>query len=338
VDSLTEEKFIERVEGLIDPEEVGDLGFIQKLKVLLPKALFKRALFRTARKYPYIGFVIEPYSLFLFFKLKDLDRARSLLPARYELAPSRIAADEEPGYYHGMGILNTRGSTFAGVRLESYLIARDRETGLVSWIFIDIFSNTLISLPRDGVVDRNSRRALFTTNSRGDVFVDIAEDATGRRLRLRGSLSRGVRKPLDRPLWLGGNTSIAYTPALAGGIEAPFAVIFDPAEVDTALEIPVADIDLRENGLMPGLAEAKPAKVLCFPFAQHYIADSPGRRTYVKDEAHMEELYRGFASRPGMKTFATAGIKKLLLAGALLSVAGNIGLALALIAALGGPK
>ena len=54
----------------------------------------------------------------------------------------------------------------------------------------------------------------------------------------------------------------------------PFAVIFDPAEVDTALDTPTKDIKISENTLFPGLADPEPCKVICFPFAQHYIADS----------------------------------------------------------------
>ena len=80
------EKFIKVVESLIDPTEVSNLLFFQKLKKLLPSFLLKRLLNRASRKTPYIGFVIEPYSLFLFFKLRDIELAKSLLPDRYELA------------------------------------------------------------------------------------------------------------------------------------------------------------------------------------------------------------------------------------------------------------
>ena len=44
----------------------------------------------TSKKNPYIGFVIEPYCLFLFFRLKDLERAKSMLPDRYELIASPL--------------------------------------------------------------------------------------------------------------------------------------------------------------------------------------------------------------------------------------------------------
>ncbi len=85
-----EEKFIKGVESLINPMEVSNLLFFQKLKGLLPPLIMKRLLFRASKNTPYIGFVIEPYSLFLFFKLRDIEYAKSMLPDRYELAKTKI--------------------------------------------------------------------------------------------------------------------------------------------------------------------------------------------------------------------------------------------------------
>jgi len=320
-----DEPFIRRVETLIDPAEVGDLGFIQRFKKLMPKALFKRLLVATSRKNPYIGFVIEPYCLFLFFRLTDVERAKAMLPDRYELIPSPLFAGEEPAYYQGLGVFGTRGSTFWGTRLESYLIARDRETGLVSWVFIDILSNTLIALPKEGVADRNARRAIHTTNSKGELLVDFRDGRNGeRRLELKASVTGGKRLPLDQPLWIGGNTSVAFARDLCGREDDPFAVIFDPAEVETALDIPVSDIDVRANTLFPGLAEAQPVRSICFPYAQHYIADSPGCRTYIRDENDMVEAYRRIAGMERLTTFSTKGIKVLLGVTAALSLLGNV--------------
>lgn len=318
-----DELFIKQVENLIDPAEVCDLAFIQRFKKLMPRQLFKKLLIRTSRKNPYIGFVIEPYCIFLFFRLKDIERAKSMLPERYELIPSPLFDGEEPGYYQGMGIFNTKGSTFWGTRLESYLIARDRQTGLVSWVFIDIISNTIIASPRDGVADRNSSKALHTTNSKGEIFIDVSEDRTGRAVRLKGKITGGVSRPLDQPLWIGGNTSVAHSEDLGGGNDDPFAVIFDPAEVAAALDIPVGDISLEENSLFPGLADPELCRVMCFPYTQHYIADSPGCRTYIKDEGEMVAAYNRIADIPKLTTFSTAGVKKLLFASVALSALAN---------------
>lgn len=310
-----EEKFIKGVESLIKPMEVSDLLFFQKLKGLLPAPLMKRMLLRASGKTPYIGFVIEPYSLFLFFKLKDVERAKSMLPDRYELAKTRLFADEEPDYYIGTGNLGTRASTFWGVRQEWYLIARDRETGLLSFIFIDILSNTLIALPTKGVADPNCKKAVFTTSSKGEVFIDIQGTRDGRRFELRGSLKNGRIRKLDPSLWVMGNTSIGHSKDLGDGDDNPFAVIFDPAEVDEGLDIPPEDIRIIQNDMFPGLAEKDISKVVCFPYAQHYIADSPGCYTYVEDINDLIGKYNTLAAKDQHKTFSSRTIVRQLLMG-----------------------
>ena len=312
---LDDEKFIRNVESLIDVEEVSFLYFLQKIKGILPRSLFKKLLIRASRKAPYMGFVIEPYCLFLFFKLKNIEKAKSLLPERYELKKTRIIADEEPEHYLGMGVFNTRASTFWGSRLESYLIAEDKETGHKSWIFIDILSNTIIALPTEGIVNPNSKNAIYTTSSKGDLLLDFKEDTTDRQIILTGNITNGKMRSLDQPLWVIGNTSIGHRKKFSDKNDDPFAVIFDPAEVEKALDIPIEDIHLKFNTLFPDLAEPELCKVLCFPFAQHYIADSPGRRTYIKDISDMIENYNKIADMEEIKTFSTRSIRIQLLTG-----------------------
>ncbi|MFO7795309.1 MAG: hypothetical protein R6W84_04100 [Promethearchaeia archaeon] len=311
---LDDEKFIRNVENLIDPKEVSYLYFYQNFKRLIPRSLFKKMLNKTSKKTPYMGFVIEPYSLFLFFKLKNIEKAKSLLPERYELKKTRIFADEEPEHYLGMGVFNTRASTFWGSRLESYLVAEDKETGLISWIFIDILSNTIIAIPSEGVADRNSKNAIYTTSSKGDILLDFKEDKTDRHITLKGNITNGKMRSLDQPLWILGNSSIGYSKQHSDNKnDDTLAVIFDLAEVEEALEIPIEDIHLKFNNLFPDLAEPELCKVLCFPFAQHYIADSPGRRTYIKNTNDMIENYNKIADMKEMKTFSTRNIKIMLL-------------------------
>ncbi|NHJ24921.1 MAG: hypothetical protein EAX89_10120 [Candidatus Lokiarchaeota archaeon] len=313
---LDDEKFIRNVENLIDPKEVSHLYFFQTFKRFLPRSLFKKLLIKTSKKTPYMGFVIEPYCLFLFFKLKNIEKAISLLPERFKLKKSRIFADEEPEHYLGMGVFNTRASTFWGSRLESYLVAEDKETGLISWIFIDILSNTIIALPSVGVADRNSKNAIYTTSSKGDLLLDFKEDKTDRQIILTGNITNGKMRKLDQPLWVMGNSSIGHSKKFSDNKnDDTLAVIFDPAEVEKALEIPIEDIHIKYNTLFPDLAEPELCKALCFPFAQHYIADSPGCRTYIKDINDMIENYNKIADMKEIKTFSTRNIKIMLLMG-----------------------
>ena len=282
--------------------------------------MMKRLLLNASKKTPYIGFVIEPYSLFLFFKLRDLEYAKSLLPDRYELAKTKLFTDDEPEYYMGIGNLGTRASTFWGTRQEVYLIATDKETGLLSFIFIDILSNTIIALPSKGIADPNCKKAFFTTNSGGKVFLEIQEDRTNRKFSLTGSIKRGTMRKLDQRLWLMGNTSIGHSIKLAEGEDHPFAVIFDPAEVDEALDVPPEDIRITENTLFPGLADPEISKVVCFPFAQHYIADSPGCYTSVKNRDELITKYNELADAEEFTTFSARTIVRQLTIGIAVSL------------------
>jgi len=316
-----EEKFIKGVESLINPMEVSNMLFFQRLKKLLPPRILKKLLFRASKNTPYIGFVIEPYSLFLFFRLRDIEYAKSMLPDRYELAKTKLFADDEPDYYMGIGNLSTRASTFWGTRQESYLIATDKRTGLLSFIFIDILSNTIIALPSKGIADPNCKRAIFTTSSKGEVYLDIQEEKTNRRLLFNGSLKRGKMRSLDQKLWLMGNTSIGHSKKFANGDDTPFSVIFDPAEVEEALNIPSEDIRIIENTLFPGLAEPEISTVVCFPFAQHYIADSPGCFTSLKDRDDLISKYNELADSKEFKTFSAKTIVKQLFFAIAVSIA-----------------
>ena len=316
-----EEKFIKTVENLIDPSEVSDLLFFQKFRRLLPKELFKKLLIRTSRKTPYMGFVIEPYSLFLFFRILDVDKAKALLPDRYELTKASVFTGDEPDYYFGIGNLNTRGSTFWGIRLESYLIATDRETGLLSWIFFDILSNTIIALPSEGVIDPNSRKAIFTTSSKGDIYLDIKEDHSEREVVLKGNLSNGKIRTPDYDLWVTGNTSIGHIRDLSDYGDDPFAVIFDPAEVGRALDIPPEEIVITKNTIVPDFAEQTPCIAACFPYTQHYIADSPGCRTYVRNNDDLISSYNRMTGMENIVPFSTRTIKKLFYFGMIISPA-----------------
>ena len=75
-----DEPFIRQVESLIRPAEVSDLIFFSSLKKFIPPSLFKRVLYNTSKRYPRIGFVIEPYCLFLFFRLREVEKARIFHP------------------------------------------------------------------------------------------------------------------------------------------------------------------------------------------------------------------------------------------------------------------
>jgi hypothetical protein len=314
-----DEKFIMNVESLIDPAEVSNLFFFSSLKKMLPKSLFKKLLVKTSKKTPYMGFVIEPYSTFLFYKLKDIEKAKSMLPERYELAKAKIFESDKPEYLCGMGVFNSRASTFWGSRLESYLIARDKETGLLSWMFVDIFSNTLIAHPKEGITSPNTERAVFTISSRGDIYIDFKKKNSDDHITVKANIKNGTFRNMGQEIWVMGNTSIGHSVDMTEDYDDPFAVIFDPAEVEEALDIPLSDVEVRSTSLFSEIAEPELYQVACFPYAQHYMADSPGCRTYVKTSEDLVENYNKISEMKGMKTFSTKAIKFQFFAGIILS-------------------
>jgi hypothetical protein len=86
---------------------------------------------------------------------------------------------------------------------------------------------------------------------------------------------------------------------------------------------------MGENSLFPGLAEEQPSKVVCFPFAQHYIADSPGCRTVVRDREDLIRKYNGLGDPGTMNTFSAMTIIKQVLA--VVAVIVSIAVALSII-------
>jgi hypothetical protein len=223
-----------------------------------------------------------------------------------------------------MGIFNTKASTFWGSRLEVYLIAKDTKTNITSWIFLDILSNTIIAHPAKGITDPNTSKALYTTNSKGEVFLDFLKHKTDIGLSLKGKLTGGKLRPLEQDLWIMGNASAAFSKNYVRESGDPFAVIFDPAEVQQALDIPVKDILILSNTLVPDWADTTLVKAVCFPFAQHYIADSPGLRTFVENPEDMIVKYNALAEKTNMKTFSAKSVKIQLFLGIILSGAANI--------------
>lgn len=209
-----------------------------------------------------------------------------------------------------------------------YLIAKDTESDITSWIFLDILSNTIIAHPVKGITDPNTSRAMYTTNSKGEIFLDFLKQKTDSGLSLRGSITGGKMRPLEQDLWIMGNASVAFSKTYVKESEDPFAVIFDPAEVKQALDIPVKDISIVSNTLVPNWADRTLVKAVCFPYTQHYIADSPGLRTFVKNPDDMIVKYNGFAEKENMKTFSAKPVKIQLFLGMIISGAAALLLAI----------
>lgn len=234
-----------------------------------------------------MGFVVEPYSSFLCYEIIDTQAAEALLPENFRLIKTKIFTDDEPKYYCIFGCINVHTSAFWGTRVEFYIIAEDIKTGLLSWIIVDYDTNTISYDKKSGLRAPNSKNAVITTNHRARLFADITRDDGSRALAFDYDITTGKMEPLDQRLWLEGNLSIGYGKVLSENAADIFSLKFEPCEVEKALLIPAGEVNVTKNAWYPGLFAEKPAIVACFPYAQHFISDTPGHASLIKNETEL---------------------------------------------------
>lgn len=316
---MDKKKFAKGVERLIHPMDVGSLHFIQQFNKYLPRFLQDYFVKSSSKQYPHMGFVVEPYSSFLCYEILDLEKAKSLLPEGFELVKCKIFDDDQPKYYCIFGCIRAHTSAFWGARVEFYIMAEDKSTGLLSWIIVDYDSNTISYDKKNGLKSPNCSNAVVTINHKGTIYVDFERDDKSRRLAYEYNVESGVNKPLDQRLWLEGNLSIGYGKEASTGSADIFSLKFDPDEVDKALRIPVENVTFEVNNWMPGLFANTPSEVVCFPYAQHFVSDSPGYSSNLKNEQELVEQSSKL-DFDNMKVFSTATFKTMIMVGSMISI------------------
>lgn len=307
MEEINTKQFIKGVERLVKPTDVVAISFLNSFTRLIPKSIQKKLMARTAQTIPHMGFVVEPYSLFLCYKLKNVALAKSLISTEYEIIKTKIFADDEPDYYIIFGCVTAHTSAFWGNRIEMYIIAENKETGLLTWVIVDYDTNTNSYDPKNGLVSASSTDSVMTTTHHGKVLVHMKRDDASRTLVVEAESTAGTMQPLDQRLWLEGNLSIDYGIRLSDGKSNVFSLQFDPLEVEQALRIPLEHVTVEENSWHPGLFEAEPTQVVCFPYAQHFVTNSyvNNNLIFTKDEliTNVKELgdlsaFSGFSAKP----------------------------------------
>ena len=230
--------YIKETERMVDPEKVAAVNRGSAMLRRLPRTLQRRIAASGAKNNSYMGFVVEPYAFFMSHEITDLSAARDQLPPDYEIVPSAMFTGTAPRPTVILGAFNVHTSVFWGSRVETYLIARNTRTGLLSWIIIDYQTNTNSYDPGQGFTGPNAARSVVTTSFRGEVIVDVENGADHRRLALTADLENGRMKKLNRDLWIEGNLSVDYGGELAADGGEPFGLIFDPGERARAMELP----------------------------------------------------------------------------------------------------
>lgn len=311
--------FVKNIEKMINPIEVGTIHFMQSFVQSVPPSMQEKILIKGAQKNPYMGFVVEPYSYFLCNEIIDLDLAQQLIPDDYQLIQCKIFKDDTPKYYCIQGCLNVHTSAFWGSRLETYIIAESKTTGLLSWIILDYDTNTVSYDTKRGLTKGNTSECVVTTSYDGNVVVDIQNKLKNRALILDSDIKKGIDRELDQRLWLEGNLSIAYSKELATPNTKAFSVIFNPDEVNHALDIPKETTQIEQNTWFPNLFKSEPEHLVCFPYAQHFLSDSPGHFSSLSSEEDLKNKLAGidFTAFP---KYSSASIKKSFQIGQLVSI------------------
>lgn len=245
---------------------------------------------------PLVGFIVEPYALFLAFGIADERAAEALLPAGYELVPTSMFADGQPDLLGIVGAFNVHSSVLWGTRVELYLIARDVDTGMLTWVICDYESNTINYDPGQGFSASTTSRAVVTSSHRGEVLVDVRSKRSSNRLSATAVLDRGLMRPLDQRLWIEGNLSIMYGGRLKGPGTQPFGLVFDPAEMEQALNLPLAAITVDVNTFGAGVLAGEPIEAACFPFAQHFLTPSYPRPSEIRDAEGLVNAVQSLAA------------------------------------------
>jgi len=282
---MNKNDFYKKVEKLIDPMMVGSLHFIQPFNQWLPKIIQTKFVESSSKQMPYMGFVVEPYSFFLCYEIIDPEKAESLIPKNFKLIKTKIFENDEPKYYCIFGCINAHTSAFWGSRVEFYIIAENTETGLLSWIIVDYDTNTISYDKKSGLRGPNSQ-SVVTTNHRGEIIIDVRNNRENRNLVCNANIKNGVMNNLDQRLWLEGNLSIGYGRNLSESGDI-FSLKFDPDEVEKALHISNSDLQLEQNTWFKGLFANEPSNIVCFPYAQHFVSDSPGAASNLKNRDEM---------------------------------------------------
>ena len=291
-------RFITHTELKVSPKEVAKLYQRAESLARLPQSV-QRWIVSHAGGDDYVGFVVEPYCLFLAYEIEDPAAASRLLPPGYELVPTTMFDGDEPRLACILGAFNVHSSVFWGSRVELYLIARNTRTGMLTWVICDYESNTISYDPGQGFSGATTRHAVVTTSHAGDVIVDVASKVGPNHLTVSAALPGASMDSLDQELWVDGNLSVDYGGHLMDPDSVPFGLIFDPGEMERALRISADDVDIERNTFGAGYRAAEPFQVACFPYAQHFLTTSYPQASPIRDGAGLVKAVLTVADEAG---------------------------------------
>ena len=324
--------FILKTESLVKPKDVTTISFLGDFNKFLPKKMQHKIMLKGSGKIPYMGFIVDPYCFFLAYKIKDRAAAQAMLPADYELAESSVFSNGEKYPMVIISAFFARTSAFIGMRLEFYIIARSKKTGLISWIISDYETNTTSHDPKNQFSGYTGDPGVITVSPYGELLVDVKGNRANSEFSVRADLKNGSMKELEQELWIEGNLSVDYGGELKAEFSEPFSLIFDPFLMKEAINIPLQDIEIRKNTYLGSIIDGdNPVSAAVFPYSQHFIIKQDLKINELSDETDLNRQLDSFLDKTGFKTMSGDDLKKPLYAGFLISALVNLGIILFLL-------
>jgi hypothetical protein len=303
--------FIKKTESLIKPLDVTTISFLSSFSKVLPKKTQHKFSQSGKKKVPYMGFIVDPYSLFLFFKIINTSAAKDMLPDGYELAEASIFKEDAKFPMAIASVFTARTSAFIGMRAEFYIIARNKETGLISWIICDYETNTNSYDPKNGFYGYTCDPAVYTTTPFGELLVDIKNSTNNKEFIVSVDLKKGDSRELDESLWIEGNLCVDYGGEVKSDLSEPFSLLFDPDMVKEAVEIPLEQVSIKANSYLGNIIDSfKPVNAVIFPYSQHFIIKQDLKKYEVKNQNDLDLQLKSFLKRTGFKVMSGDDLKK----------------------------
>lgn len=301
---MDSKKLINAVEKLVDPIEGGAMHVIQQYNQMLPVSIQHKLIKSSATQNPYMGFIVDPYALFNCFKITDFKFFEDQLHENFKLIKTKVFDDDVEDYYLIISSFGVRTSAFFGNRIEAYVICEDITSGMLTWVIIDVLSNTISYEQRFGLVPANAQ-VTVTTSFDHQIIVQANRDELNFAV---SCPTVGSIKNLDQRLWIEGNLSVGYGNNLSTNGDT-FSLLFDVQEVATGFE--VKDCEVVIDNWFEGVVEVQPKVSLYFPYAQHFISSSPGADKQIRSQSQMESILAEI-DFDQLKVYSSQGMFKIL--------------------------
>ncbi|MBN2619007.1 MAG: hypothetical protein JXR64_11910 [Spirochaetales bacterium] len=316
--------FIIKTESLVKPQDVTAISFLGDFNKLLPKKSQDKIMKKGSKLIEYMGFIVEPYAFFIAYEIKDKEKAQEYLPQDYELVETSIFEGGEKKNLLIVSAFTARTSAFIGTRLEFYLIAKNINTGITSWIIADYETNTNSHDPKNGFCGYSSDSVVFTTTPYGELIADF-KSKNNRIFSSICNIKDGDWEILDQNLWVEGNLSIDYGGVLKDESSENFSLIFDPFLMKEAINIPLDNLNIGANTFFNDIIDPhNPVTCAIFPYSQHFVIKQDLKEGELTKEDQLEGFINRFVHSKNLKTMAGDDIKKPIIKGLIITWILNI--------------